>query len=161
VSASISPLQEVLARVVAARATAGVPSELAVVQVQVQPGQTTPLHVHDEDEVVRTLEGSVVLHLPGKALTLPAGDAHVIPLGVPHAVAGGDAGARYLTMSHVRSVEDYQRFVRAVAVPEAGSSAPGVVEEERALALAAEANGISVLGPPGTVALPAAAAVAA
>jgi quercetin dioxygenase-like cupin family protein len=158
VSASISPLQEVLARVVAARATAGVPSELAVVQVQVQPGETTPLHVHDEDEVVRTLEGSVVLHLPGKALTLPAGDAHVIPLGVPHAVAGGDAGARYLTMSHVRSVEDYQRFVRAVAVPEAGSSAPGVVEEERALALAAEANGISVLGPPGTLALPAAVA---
>jgi quercetin dioxygenase-like cupin family protein len=154
-------LQEVLARVVASRATAGVPSELAVVQVQVQPGQTTPLHVHDEDEVVRTLEGSVVLHLPGKALTLPAGDAHVIPLGVPHAVAGGDAGARYLTMSHVRSVEDYQRFVRAVAVPEAGSSAPGVVEEERAVALAAEANGISVLGPPGTLGLSATAAVAA
>ena len=110
-SASISPVQEVLARVVAARATAGAASELAVVQVQVHPRETTPLHVHDEDEVVRTLDGSVVLHLPGKQLTLPAGDAHVIPLGVPHAVAGGEVGARYLTMSHVRSVEDYQRFV--------------------------------------------------
>jgi hypothetical protein len=107
---------------------------------------------------VRTLEGSVVLHLPGEALTLPAGDAHVIPLGVPHAVAGGEAGARYLTVSHVRSVEDYQRFVRAVAAPEP-SSGDLVVEEERALALAAEANGISVLGPPVTIA-PAAAVAA-
>ena len=157
-SASISPLQEVLARVVAARATAGAPSELAVVQVQVQPRETTPFHVHDEDEVVRTLEGSVVLHLPGKELKLPAGDAHVIPLGVPHAVAGGDGGARYLTMSHVRSVEDYQRFVRAVAVPEEGPRMEPVVEEERALALAAEANGISVLGPPGALDTRAAAA---
>ncbi len=157
-SATISPLQEVLALVVAARATAGAPSELAVVQVQVQPRETTPLHVHDEDEVVRTLEGSVVLHLSGKELTLPAGDAHVIPLGVPHAVAGGDVGARYLTMSHVRSVEDYQRFVRAVAVPEEGLRMEPVFEEERALAIAAEANGISVLGPPGALDTRAAAA---
>ena len=160
-SASISPLQEVLARVVEARATVGAPSELAVVQVQVQPGETTPLHVHDEDEVVRTVEGSVVVHMPGKALLLPAGDAHVIPLGVPHAVAGGDEGARYLTLSHVRSAEDYERFVRATAVPETGVPAEPVVEEERALALAAEANGISVLGPPGTIAFDGAAAVAA
>ena len=157
-SASISPLQEVLARVVAARATAGAPSGLAVVELRVRAGETTPLHVHDEDEVVRALEGSVVVHLPGKALTLPAGDAHVIPLGVPHAVAGGDEGARYLTMSHVRSAGDYERFVRAAAVPETGFSGEPVAEEERALSLAAEANGISVLGPPGAVALPAAAA---
>ena len=157
-SATISPLQEVLALVVAARATAGAPSELAVVQVQVRPRETTPLHVHDEDEVVRTLEGSVVLHLPGKELTLPAGDAHVIPLGVPHSVAGGDVGARYLTMSHVRSVEDYQRFVRAVAVPEEGLRMEPVFEEERALALAAETNAISVLGPPGALDTRAAAA---
>jgi quercetin dioxygenase-like cupin family protein len=161
VSASISPLQEVLARVVAVRAAAGAPSELAVVQVQVQPGEATPLHVHDEDEVVRTLEGTVVLHLPGEALALPAGDAHVIPLGVPHAVAGGEAGARYLTMSHVRSVEQYQRFVRAVAVPETGLGVDVVSEEERALTLAAEANGISVLGPPGTIASDGAIAAAA
>ena len=165
-SAPDSPLQEVLrkellGRVVAARVTAGAPSELAVVQVQAQPGETTPLHVHDEDEVVRTLEGTVILHMPGKALTLPAGDAHVIPLSVPHAVAGGEGGARYLTMSHVRSVEEYQRFVRAVAVPEDGASYEPLLEEERALALTAEVNGISVLGPPGTPAASAAAAVAA
>jgi quercetin dioxygenase-like cupin family protein len=160
-SASITPLREVLARVVAARAAAGAPSELAVVQVQVQPGETTPLHVHDEDEVVRTLEGSVVVHMPDREITLAAGNAYVIPLGMPHAVAGGEVGARYVTMSHARSVEDYQRFVRAVAVPEAGPPEEPVIEEERALALAARANGISVLGPPAAVALPAAAAVAA
>ena len=107
---------------------------------------------------MRTLEGSVVVHMPGKELTLPAGDAHVIPLGVPHAVAGGDEGARYLTMSHVRSAEDYERFVRAAAVPEAGFAGEPVVEEERALALAAEANGISVLGPPGALGTPSGAA---
>ena len=159
-SAPDSSLQEVLAQVVAVRAAAGAPSELAVVQVQAQPGETTPAHVHDEDEVVRTLEGSVILHLPGKALTLPAGDAHVIPLGVPHAVAAGDVGARYLTMSHVRSVEDYQRFVRAVAVPDDETGYEPVPEEERALALVAQVNGISVLGPPGTPAASAPAAVA-
>ena len=156
-SASISPLQEVLARVVEARATAGAPSGLAVVELRVRAGETTPLHVHDEDEVVRALEGSVVVHMPGKELTLPAGDAHVIPLGMPHAVSGGDEGARYLTMSHVRSAEDYERFARATALPEPGFPGDPVVEEERALALAAEANGISVLGPPGTPASRAAA----
>jgi quercetin dioxygenase-like cupin family protein len=166
VSAPDSPLheglgQDVLAQVVAVRAAAGAPSELAVVQVQAQPGEATPLHVHDEDEVVRTLEGSVILHLPGKALTLPAGDAHAIPLGVPHAVAAGGAGARYLTMSHVRSVEEYQRFVRAIAVPDDEAGYEPVPEEERTLALTARVNGISVLGPPGTAAVSTSAAVAA
>jgi quercetin dioxygenase-like cupin family protein len=154
-----SPLQEVLARVVAARAAAGAPSALAVVQVQAFPGQTTPLHVHDEDEVVRTLEGSVVVHTTEGPHTVDAGEARVIPLGVPHAVAAGTTGARYLSMSHVRSAEDYERFVRAVAVPDAGYER--VPDEERALALAAQVNGISVLGPPGTPAVSAAAAVAA
>jgi len=152
-------LQEVLARVVAARAAAGAPSGLAVVQVQAFADQVTPLHVHDEDEVVRTLEGSVVVHTTEGAYTVEAGEASVIPLGVPHAVAAGEIGARYLAMSHVRSAEDYERFVRAVAVPDAAGRVEAVPEEDRALAHAARVNGISVLGPPGTVAL--AAAVAA
>ena len=158
-SAANSPLQEVLARVVAARAAAGAPSGLAVVQVQAFAHQQSPLHVHDEDEVVRTLEGSVVVHTTEGAYTVAAGEARVIPLGVPHAVAAGSTGARYLTMSHVRSAEDYERFVRAVAVPDACYEP--LPEEERAMTLAAEVNGISVLGPPGTPAVSAAAAVAA
>jgi quercetin dioxygenase-like cupin family protein len=152
-------LQDVLTRVVAARAAAGSPSGLAVVQVQAFAGQTTPLHVHDEDEVVRTLEGSLVVHTTEGAYTVAAGEARVIPLGVPHAVAAGGTGARYLSMSHVRSAEDYERFVRAVAVPDPGYEP--MPEEERGLALAAGVNGISVLGPPGTPAVSAAAAIAA
>ena len=113
-------------------------------------GEMTPLHVHDEDEVVRLLDGTVVVHMAGEARTLAAGDVFVIPAGVPHAVSG-EQGARILTMSHVRSVELYERFVRAAAVPDAGSGDPPVVEEERALALMAEVNGITVLGPPGTL----------
>ena len=147
---SSEALQDVLAHATGVRA-AGAPYGLAVVELTMRPGEMTPLHVHEEYEVVRVLEGTLVVHIAGEARTLAAGDAFVIPVGEPHAVSG-EEGARFLTMSQVRSVESYERFVRAAAVPETGSSDhPPVVEEERSLALMAEANGITVLGPPGTL----------
>jgi hypothetical protein len=65
----------------------------------------------------------------------------------PHAVSAVTDRALHLTTSYVRSVERYHDFVRAHAVPNAGLRELRVPEEERSLALAAEANGITVLGP--------------
>jgi quercetin dioxygenase-like cupin family protein len=142
-------LKDVL-EAVAARTDAETPRGLAVVEVDVRAGHITPLHVHDEDEAVRVLEGSVVVRTADALVTLEAGDSRVAAAGEPHAVLAGPGGARYLTTSHVRSVERYEAFVRAVALPVSPTSGASFVEEERTLALVAEANGITVLGPPGT-----------
>ena len=69
------------------------------------------------------------------------------PGRVPHVVAAGPTGARYLTTTFTSAVGRYHDFARAVALPAlAGEPSP---EEERALALTALASGIQVLGPPG------------
>ncbi len=147
-TAATHHLEDVLENV-AGRTPEVSPRGLAVVEVKVRAGHMTPLHVHDEDEAIRVIEGTVVVYVAGEVVTLGPGDARVAVGGEPHAVSAGAAGARYLTTSFVRSVERYEAFVRAVALPESPSAETRIVEEERALALVAEANGITVLGPPG------------
>jgi quercetin dioxygenase-like cupin family protein len=123
---------------------------LAAVEVEMRRGEMTPLHVHGEDEAVRVLEGSVVVYAGDAYVRLVAGEAYVAPRRVPHVVAEGPTGARYLTTTFAFAVGRYQDFVRAVALPALAAEGSGI-EEERALALTAEANGIRVLGPPGSL----------
>jgi quercetin dioxygenase-like cupin family protein len=120
---------------------------LAAVEVHVQRGEMTPLHVHEEDEAVRVLEGSVLVYVGDAYVRLVAGKTYVAPARVPHVVAAGPTGARYLTTTHTPAVGRYQDFVRVAALP--ALAGEGTHEEERALALTAEASGIRVLGPPG------------
>jgi len=105
---------------------------------EVPAGSMPPLHVHHaEDEGFYVLDGEVSLHLPGRSLTLRAGDFALAPRGVPHTYEVGDAPARWLTTSTV----GFDRFVTAVC--DLDEQTP-----DRVGAVAAE-HGIELLGPPG------------
>jgi quercetin dioxygenase-like cupin family protein len=137
------PLLELAAAVAAADVrTEGV----AVAVTAVAAGAMPPLHVHACDEVLHVLEGELTLHVAaGADGRLAAGEARSLPAGVAHTHRAGAAGARYLSASPARSLAAYETFVRAVA-------APGPLGEcEAGLVALAEANGIVVLGPPGTL----------
>ncbi len=145
---SHSVLTQVLDSVAAARADGDAQRGLAAVEVEMRRGEMTPLHVHDEDEAVRVLAGSVLVYVGDAHVRLVAGDAYVAPRRVPHVVAAGPTGTRYLTTTFTPAVGRYHDFVRAVALPALAADGGGP-EEERALALTAAASGIRVLGPPG------------
>ncbi len=149
--ATTSPLQDVLESVVAMRAIGGAPLGLAVVELTLGPGLMTPLHVHEQEEAVRVLEGSLVVHTASDDVALTPGDAFVAEGAVPHAMSAGAYGTRYLIASYTRSAAHYAEFVRVAAVPQPRSRGPRVPEDERALAFVAKANGIVVLGPPGAL----------
>jgi hypothetical protein len=107
----------------------------------------TPLHVHEHDEAVRVLEGSVLVYVGDAYVRLTEGDTYVASRRVPHVFAAGPAGVRLVTTTFTPAPGRYEGFVRAAALPAlAQDDAP---EDQRAVALAAQASGIRVLGPPG------------
>lgn len=120
---------------------------LAVVEHVVPAGAMAPLHVHDEDEAVRVLEGRVAVHLPDETVWLEPGDNRVVPAGTPHTIRAGAHGARILSGTHTRSAGRYEDFLRAVAPPADGST----TEDAATVAVIAAATGTAVLGPPGTL----------
>jgi quercetin dioxygenase-like cupin family protein len=122
--------------------------ELAVVEATIRSGQMTPLHVHRSDEALRVLEGAVAVHVGGQAFRLLEGDELTAPAGVPHAIAGASADARYVVAARTPSVARYADFQRAVALPDAEKSG----EEDAVVEALAVASGITVLGPPGALA---------
>lgn len=128
------------------------PKSFAAVELTMRTGEMTPLHVHDEDETYRVLEGSIVIHAGDENVFLEAGEAFVAPAGVPHTHRADSGIARYVTTTRVRSVHRYEDFLRAVALP--GDGAPGTdapAEDEAVAAWFARENGIEVLGPPGAL----------
>lgn len=119
---------------------------LAVVEHVVPAGAMAPLHVHDEDEAVRVLEGRLAVHLPDLTVWLEPGDGRLVPAGTPHTIRADAGGARILSGAHTRSGR-YEDFLRAVAPP-AGAA---TTEDAATLAVIAAATGTEVLGPPGTL----------
>jgi quercetin dioxygenase-like cupin family protein len=122
--------------------------ELAVVEATIRAGQMTPLHVHRGEEAVGVLEGEIVVLVGGEATRLAAGDALTAPAGAPHAIRGASPQARFVVAARTPSAERYASFQRAVAVPDAGERD----EEDAVVEALAAAGGITVLGPPGTLA---------
>jgi mannose-6-phosphate isomerase-like protein (cupin superfamily) len=57
------------------------------------------LHVHSFEESFYVLEGSPVLHLDGRGLTLLPGACGVVPIGVPHAWRGDGSRALWIEMA--------------------------------------------------------------
>lgn len=123
---------------------------VAAVVATIRGGQMTPLHLHRDDEVLRVLEGAAVLHAGGGETTLGPGDEAIVAAGAPHAFAGVAPETRYVAVTRTPSAERYAGFLRAVALPD-----PMPVpedEEDGVVAADAGASGITVLGPPGTLA---------
>src|SRR5690242_7304435 len=86
---------------------------LGLVHMDLPAGEQPPLHVHQrEDEGFYVLGGEVTMYLPGRSITLGAGDFFLAPRGVPHAYEVGPEGARVLVAS---TPAGFERFVLDVA----------------------------------------------
>ena len=120
---------------------------MAVVELDADRGESTPLHVHEEPEGLHVLSGALTVFVGSDTVRLGTGETYLAPAGVPHAHRADADGTGYLAASFVRSVDLYESFLGAVA-----RLRPGAREEhesDRVVELLAAANGITVLGPPG------------
>jgi quercetin dioxygenase-like cupin family protein len=115
-------------------------------------GDSPPLHVHrTEDELFHVLEGELRFRVDGADIRIGAGESILAPKGVPHTYrVESPAGARWLVITRRG---DFERFVRAqsrraerLALPP--HHGPPTPEQAKALAAAAEAHEIELVGPP-------------
>jgi quercetin dioxygenase-like cupin family protein len=106
------------------------------------PGTGVPMHVHHaEAESMHVIEGEVVGRLGAKTVTCHAGDALMLPPGVPHGWrVAGDSAARLLFTIGLAPGTDWETMFRAFA-----GLAPTDFEEIQALSAA---NGIELVEPP-------------
>jgi quercetin dioxygenase-like cupin family protein len=146
--------------IAALRAQVEGPAHLAVVESTMRRGQMPPLHSHEVDEVFFVLEGTMIVHTGGQPVRLEAGEALVARRELAHTHQAESDRVRYLSMAFTRSLARYEDFLRAVGAPRpnpqdgSGHSDPDGwrnTDEAAAVAGIARANGIAVLGPPGTL----------
>lgn len=116
------------------------------VEITLRLRQMPPLHVHEEDEELRVLEGRLTVFAGNRKVELAAGDSWVAPGGLAHTYRADSGAVRLVASTSVRSPGRYEAFLRAVAEPSAMSP-----EDEANLAVLAEANRITVLAEPGTL----------
>jgi uncharacterized cupin superfamily protein len=125
----------------------------AMVERSAPGGSMAPLLRRDEPETYRVLEGEIVFFVGDDVVWARAGDVIVAPAGIERTFrVDSDGGARWLVVTHVRSLERFTDFGRAVARPHDDPSAGWPSEHERAaVASIGAANGIELLGPPGAL----------
>ncbi|HET9660314.1 MAG TPA: cupin domain-containing protein, partial [Thermomicrobiales bacterium] len=89
-----------------ANATVGVatPSrgaeEVSVIRQRQQPGGGNPAHVHDREEVMIVLHGSVAVALDGETITLETGDTLIVPARTAHQLSNaGETEAEWLLVA--------------------------------------------------------------
>ena len=114
-------------------------------------GNMPPLHVHErEDEVFHVVEGQLTVFLPGEQVELNVGDTLRAPCGVPHTYRVESDTCRWLVFCQPAGFEE---FVRAVSEPAPSSELPPPdrPHDLDAIAAAAAAAGIELLGPPGAL----------
>ena len=124
---------------------------LGIVDLTGARGEMPPLHVHHrEGETFVVLEGTLSLHVPGRSVTLEAGEAFLAPKGVPHVYRVESDRARWLGVS---TPGGFASFVLAASVPAEVDDLPPVDRELdlAQLVACAEEHGIEILGPPGTM----------
>lgn len=123
--------------------------EATVLERTAPAGVMPPLLTRDRDESYLVLEGEVVFHVGGETVHARAGEAVVAPRGAERTFRVVSRRARWLVLTAVRSAERYADFLRAVARPVTDRwPSP---EEHAALTALAAANGIAILGPPGSL----------
>ena len=121
---------------------------VAVERAASRAGLMPPLHARDEDESYHVLEGELTFYVGDDTVRAGSGDRVVAPRGVPRTFRVESERARWLVVTRVRSVERFEDFGRALARPVPGW--PSADEAATVTAIGA-ANGIEVLGPPGSL----------
>src|SRR3954463_12697426 len=104
----------------------------AMVERSAATGMMAPLLRRDEGETYRVLEGEVVFFVGDDVVWARAGDVVVAPAGVERTFrVDSDRGARWLVVTHVRSLDRFTDFGRAVGAPLPDPSAGWPSESER------------------------------
>src|SRR3954449_9893526 len=124
----------------------------AMLERSAPEGHMPPLVRRDEQETYRVLAGEVVFFVGNDMVWAGPGDVVVAPAGVARTFRASSEGARWLVLTHVRSLDRFTDFGRAVSTPLADPYAgwPSV-DERAAVESIAAANGIELLGPPGAL----------
>ena len=124
--------------------------ETALVEREGKRGQMSPLYTRDEDETYRVLEGEVLFFIGTETVAVAAGDVVVAPAGVPRTFTVLTGRARWHVLTRVASLERFVDFGRAVSQPVIADEWPSC-DEHVSLAAIGGANGIELLGPPGSL----------
>jgi quercetin dioxygenase-like cupin family protein len=111
----------------------------AVLDTEAARGHGSPMHLHRHDsEVFLVLDGTLRVVVDGQEHEAGAGSAAVLPAGRPHGFVVTSEAARYLTVHHGPSFEQF-----ATAAAGEGDDIP---DPSRLTEIAA-AHGIDVIGP--------------
>jgi quercetin dioxygenase-like cupin family protein len=113
---------------------------------QMARGKVTPLHSHNEDEVLFVIEGEIVVHVDGDERRLGRGGFAFAPRAVPHAFMVASDTARVLTVLTPGSAEDF--YMAASEPAQAGAEPGGPVNFARVGEAAESSGGMQMLGPP-------------
>jgi quercetin dioxygenase-like cupin family protein len=112
----------------------------AVLETEAERGHGSPMHVHRHDsEVFLVLEGSLRVVVDGQEYPAGAGCAAVLPAGRPHGFVITSPTARYLTVHHGPSFEEFMT---------AASGEGDDIPDPARLSEIAAAHGIDIVGPP-------------
>jgi quercetin dioxygenase-like cupin family protein len=116
---------------------------LTAIETVAAPGEGPPLHVHREDELIYTLEGTFRIKLGDDLVTAPPGSFVFIPGGTRHTWQNlGDQPARFVATVMPAATGFEQFFMRYAQLP----------ADERGLEaftrLARETEAFEVVGPP-------------
>lgn len=126
--------------------------QVAMVERSAREGHMPPLLRRQAAETYRVLEGEVAFFVGGDMVWAGPGDVVVAPAGMPRTFRVASAEARWLVLTQVSSLERFHDFARAVSMPLPNPASGWPSPEERDIvATMGAANGIELLGPPGTL----------
>jgi quercetin dioxygenase-like cupin family protein len=77
-------------------AAVAIGDQLSAVRYTLEPGAPVPEHSHPNEEFGQVLRGSLELRWAGQTRVLTAGEAFLLPGGVPHAARALDGGCELL-----------------------------------------------------------------
>ena len=119
-----------------------------LVESQIAPGFSPPLHVHHrEDEAFYVLEGELTMQCGERTFRATAGAFVFLPRDVPHTfVVEGDRPARMLTLLTPGGGEGV--FIDGGRTPEHDGMPPFTPPDIAALKRVSETYGAEIVGPP-------------